>query len=201
MRADAANSDFAISGTVNVTTTGGLSFQTLTLSSSNAGDDCTFQEPCAIYNTAGGFAASSVNCPYSCSVSGGVVGATRNITVIVRDSANVILSTRSTGEVNLNQLSSETGKTADVTDTYLQANSNWTATTVTASTNPTTATWTASTPVSCDECSDGNVTNTATVTSSDAKTATAAFTAPVTCVCSVAVSVSGAGSYSRAWTW
>jgi hypothetical protein len=192
--ANATDSAFAITGTVDVTASG-QQFQTLALTSSDAGDECQFQSPCTSYNLPAGALAASVSCPYTCTATS---SADRTVSVVVKSLAGATLGTQ---EQPVTLLLSETGKTADVTDTYLQANSNWTATTVTASTNPTTATWTASTPVSCDECGDGNVTNTVTVTSSDAKTATAAFTAPVTCVCSVDVTLSGLGSFTRSWTW
>ncbi len=196
--ATSADANFTLSGTANVTSTNGI-FWDLDITSSGAGDACSFTNAaCAVYN-AGQQAAMSASCTYACTLSSPSAASSRTVTVTAKDKNNAVKQTQSTTVTFT--ASAETGKTATVTDPYLQSKSDFVSSTVTASASPTAASWIKSTPVSCAECSAGVVASTATVTSSDAKTATAAFIAPVSCTCSVAVAVSGAGSYSLAWTW
>lgn len=203
MQTSSADSAFGIAGDLTVTTVG-QNFKSLELAiSGGSGETCTFSNPCTSYNPGNtADAASSAQCPYTCTVYGAAAGGSRTITVTVKDANGGTQQTQDK-TVTFTSPTTENGGSAVINDTYLEASSDWQSVTLQAAEvqAPSSKKWTPETFVTCADCEANGITNTATLATSDGKTVTAPATVALQCACTVNVDLSGTGSYSRAWTW
>ncbi len=122
-QATPAYSNAIITGNATISVTDG--FAQLDLASSGgASDSCTFLDACAAYNNGGSAAATSVQCPFTCTVGGGSDGVTRAITITVKDAAGATKGTQSSN-IKLATAAVDADRCVDVLDADLVAKSAW----------------------------------------------------------------------------
>lgn len=122
-QATPAYSNAIITGNATVSVDEGFA-QLGLASSGGASDTCTFLDACAVYNNGGSAPATSVECPFTCTVGDGSDGVTRAITVTVKDAAGATKGTQSS-IIKLATAAVDTDRCVDVLDADLVAQSAW----------------------------------------------------------------------------
>jgi len=194
------DNDFTISGTLNVTVSGGT-FDALQIGTVGGDDNdtCAFTGACAGYNAGTLTATNSANCEYTCTIPEGITaGGTRTVEVAVLDNGVSKATDQAVVEFQQGTVIDECVK---VLDTDLGG--LWTAESVCA--NATSKTYTASQPKEC-ECANTTVSNTVRVVREDDPEITLATddaTVPIPgdCGCALQVDLTGNGTYNAAWNW